>query len=284
MKRISMFRNAFDNTGVEVALNDVLFTAKYKERVFALREITDPEEYNKAKRNMPMFTVSGVFDIRSRNGLREHSGMICLDIDGKQNPNLNIEKFIQSMRYVDVVYFAGYSIGGNGCFVIIPIAEPENHELHFDALVKDFAGAGMGVKIDASCRDVSRSRFVSYNPNPYFNPQAKVYDKIILPKPKQRVSYTNVQSNIGRLADKVVQSGVNITIDYKDWFALACSLRGVQGGREMFHSLSSMDSRYTPAETEYQFDAVDANGGYDERKFFEICKRHGVYLYEKALT
>jgi hypothetical protein len=49
----------------------------------------------------------------------------------------------------------------------------------------------------------------------------------------------------------------------------------------MFHRLSAMDARYDEAETEYQFDAVDTNGGYDERKFFEICKRFGVYLYDK---
>lgn len=227
-----------------------------------------------------MFAVSGIFDVRSKNGLREHSGLICLDIDGKENHDLDIGGFIKSMRWIDVVYYAGYSIGGNGCFVIVPIAEPEKHEQHFDALKKDFER--LGAKIDVSCRDVSRSRFVSYNPEPYYNPNAKVYNKLMLPtKINHSPCYVNVQTNIERLVDKVVRSGVNITADYADWFALACSLRGVDGGREMFHRLSSMDARYDEAETEYQFDAVDANGGYDERKFFEICKRYGVYLYDK---
>lgn len=279
-KKVSMFRNAFDNSGVVVDLNDILFTDKYKDQVSAIRRITDREAYNQAKKRMPMLTVSGVFDVRSKNGLREHSGLICLDIDGKQNPSLNIDEFIKSMRWIDVVYYAGYSIGGNGCFVIIPIAEPEKHEQHFDALKKDFDR--LGAKIDVSCRDVSRSRFVSYNPKPHFNPNAKIYDKLMLrTKPNPQNCYVNVQTNIERLVEKVVRSGINITADYADWFALACSLRGVDGGREMFHRLSSMDARYDEAETEYQFDAVDANGGYDERKFFEICKRYGVYLYDK---
>lgn len=279
-KKVSMFRNAFDNSGVVVDLNDVLFTNKYKDQVFALRRMKDREAYDQAKKQMPMFTVSGVFDVRSKNGLREHSGLICLDIDGKENQNLNIGEFIKSMRWVDVAYFAGYSIGGNGCFVIIPIAEPEKHEEHFDALKKDFER--LGATIDVSCRDVSRARFVSYNEKPYFNPNAKVYDKLMLrTKPNPPICSVNVQTNIERLVDKVVRSGINVTYNYSDWFALSCSLRGVDGGREMFHRLSAMDARYDEAETEYQFDAVDANGGYDERKFFEICKRYGVYLYDK---
>lgn len=279
-KKVSMFRNAFDNSGVVVDLNDVLFTDKYKDQVFALRRMKDREAYNQAKKQMPMFSVSGVFDVRSKNGLREHSGLICLDIDGKENQNLNIGEFIKSMRWIDVVYFAGYSIGGNGCFIIIKIAEPEKYEHHFDALKKDFER--LGVNIDVSCRDVSRTRFVSFNDNPYFNPNAKVYDKLMLrTKPNPPICYVNVQTNIERLVEKVVRSGINVTYNYSDWFALACSLRGVYGGREMFHRLSAMDARYDEAETEYQFDAVDANGGYDERKLFEICKRYGVYLYDK---
>lgn len=51
----------------------------------------------------------------------------------------------------------------------------------------------------------------------------------------------------------------------------------------MFHRLSAMDARYDEAETEYQFDAVDANGGYDERKFFEICKRYGCICTTKRI-
>lgn len=275
-----MYRNAFDNSGVVVNLNDVLFADKYKDKVYALRRTKDREAYNQAKKQMPMFTISGVFDVRSKNGLREHSGLICLDIDGKENPDLNIGEFIETMRWIDVVYYAGYSIGGSGCFIVIPISEPKQHEHHFNALKKDFER--LGANIDVSCRDVSRSRFVSYNPKPYYNPNAKIYNKMTLPtKINHSPCYVDTHTDIERLVNKVVLSGINITCNYNDWFALACSLRGVDGGRAMFHRLSAMDARYNSAETEYQFDAVDANGGYDERKFFEICKRYGIYLYDK---
>lgn len=276
LKKISIFENAFDNKGSIMNLDAVLFTAKWKDKVLEYRGISNAEKRKNAKLQMPMFTVSGVFDTRSRCGLLEHSGMICLDVDGKDNPELNISDFIKSMKYIDEVYYAGYSIGGKGCFVIIPISEPDKHGLHFDALSRDFER--MGVKIDKACRDVSRARFVSFDDSPYYNPNAKTYDKIFSPKPVQQVKFLNPQTNIERLAQKVIESGINITKSYKDWFALACSLRGVENGRRIFHSLSAMDGRYNEAQAEYQFDAVDAGGGYDERKFFEICKRHGIYL------
>ena len=78
------------------------------------------------------------------------------------------------------------------------------------------------------------------------------------------------------LAKKVIDAKINITESYADWFALACSLRNVSNGRQIFHQLSSMDGRYDAKETEKQFDAVAFGSGYNETKFFEICKRYGI--------
>lgn len=271
MKKISLYKNAFDNVGQTVFLEDVLFDTKRKKKVENFRKITDQEKRREAKLKMPMYTVSGVFSHRAKDGLLEHSGMICLDIDSKDNHGLNIDV----IRSLDWVYYAGLSISGSGYFVIVPISNPDKHEYHFDALLKEFAG--MGVKIDKSCRDVSRARFVSYDPGPYYNPDAKVYHNFLLPERSKRI-YTEARTNIERLARKAIDMGVNITESYHDWFALACSLRNVPGGRDIFHALSSMDHRYDETETDKQFNAVLNGNGYNESKFFEICRRHNVTL------
>jgi len=276
VKKISLYNNAYSKFGQTVLLDEVLFGDKYKKQVEAIRREKNSKKNQAAKLQMPMYTVSGVFSHRSKNGLLEHSGMICLDIDGKDNTGIDLSLFIASMKHVDQVYYAGRSISGNGAFIIVSISNPEQHEQHFDALVVDFER--MGIKVDKSCRDVSRARFVSRDPHPYHNPKAKAYDKILVPEFKNRVYHTDTNNNIDKLVKKAIDTGTNITQSYSDWFALACSLRNVPGGRDIYHKLSAMDSRYNEARTEYQFDAVSGGSGYDERKFFEICKRHGITL------
>lgn len=266
-----MYKNAFDNVGQTVFLENVLFDTKHKKKVEAFRKITDPEKRREAKLKMPMYTVSGFFSHRAKDGLLQHSGMICLDIDSKDNHGLDTDVF----RRLDWVYYAGLSISGKGYFVIVPISDPDRHELHFDALVEEFAG--MGINIDKSCRDVSRARFISYDPGPYYNPDAKVYNNFLLPERRQR-EYTDAGTNIHRLARKAIDQGINITTSYHDWFALACSLRNVPHGRDIFHALSSMDHRYNEEETDKQFNAVLNGNGYNESKFFEICRRHNITL------
>lgn len=270
-KKISLYKNAFDNVGQTVFMEDVLFDTKYKKKVEDFRKITDPDKKREAKLKKPMYTVSGVFSHRSKDGLLEHSGMICLDIDSKDNHGLNIDV----IRSLDWVYYAGLSISGSGYFVIVSISNPDKHEYHFDALVRDFSD--MGVKLDKSCRDVSRARFVSYDPEPYYNPKAEVYHNFLLPERSGR-TYTDTGTNIERLARKTIDMGINITESYQDWFALACSLRNVPNGREIFHRLSAIDSRYNFERCDKQFTACLNGRGYDETKFFEICKRHNITL------
>lgn len=275
MKKVSVYKNVFDNSGDVADLDDVIFSDRYKYRVLAIRKIEDADEFREVKKLMPMYTPSGVFSKRSKEGLIQHSGFICLDVDAKDNPTVDLQAFLASLKDAESIYFASRSISGKGVFILVPVAFPDKHELHFDALVEDFSK--IGIKIDKSGRDVSRARFVSYDDSPIFNPDAKAYDRLLLPK-KQEAEFTSTDTNIEILVKKAIDSGINITSSYHDWFALACSLRRVPGGREMFHALSAMDDRYNFAQADKQFDAVLHGYGYNESKFFEICKRHGITL------
>lgn len=275
MKKISIYKNVYDNSGTTSDLRDMIFADKYKYRVQAIRKIEDADSFREAKKLMPMYTPSGIFSKRSKDGLIQHSGYICLDVDGKDNPDIDLQAFLGTLRDAESIYFASRSISGSGVFILVPVAFPDKHELHFDALVEDFSK--MGIKIDKSGRDVSRARFVSYDPDPIYNPDAKVYNRLLLPK-KQEVEFTSTDTNIEILVKKTIDSGINITASYHDWFALACSLRHVPRGREMFHALSAMDSRYDETQSNKQFDAVLHGHGYNESKFFEICRRYGITL------
>ena len=60
-------------------------TAKFKKSVIAFRTTSDEKVRQRIKRNLPCITPSGIFKTRSRDGLVQHSGFICIDIDHKDN-------------------------------------------------------------------------------------------------------------------------------------------------------------------------------------------------------
>lgn len=144
-----------------------------------IRYTTDEEERKRLKASLPAITPSGIFSERRANKLIDHSGLICIDIDGKDNPHItNIESLKQQLSNNEYILYCGLSVSGNGLFCLIPIAYPEQHKGHFYALQKDFQD--MGIAIDKGCSDVCRLRGYSYDSNPYVNPEAVNYEKTMV--------------------------------------------------------------------------------------------------------
>jgi hypothetical protein len=254
-----------------------LTTDRYKKQVEAIRSLSDADLRTKKKKQLPGFTPSGLFAERKARGLIQHSGYICLDIDGKDNPHItDWQMFLHDVgsKYPFIAY-AGLSVSGRGAFLIVPIKHTERHTQHFDSLVAELAP---DVVVDKSGRDVSRYRFMSYNADPFINEAAEVYGKYIEPVKAVRREYAGAGDGVQMLYDAVMNSGVNITQDYRDWLTLACSLRNVPGGREMFHDLSSMDSRYSREQCDEQFDAVQGGSGITVSSFFWLAKKHGIQI------
>lgn len=253
-----------------------LTTDRYKKQVEAIRSLSDADLRTKKKKQLPGFTPSGLFAERKAKGLIQHSGYVCIDIDSKDNQHINDwQRFIHDFghKYPFIAY-AGLSVSGRGAFLIVPIKHTDRHTQHFDSLVAELAP---DVVVDRSGRDVSRYRFMSYNADPYINKNAETYTKYLEPVKAVRREYRGVDEGVQLLYDAIMERGVNITENYSDWLALACSLRSVPDGRAMFHDLSSMDARYSPEETDRQFDAV-TGGKHTIATFFWIAKNYGVTL------
>ncbi len=64
---------------------------RWAEQVLAVRGV-DPNSkaYSEAKRKLPCFTASGTFERRTLAGLLQHSGIVALDLDAKQNPGVDM--------------------------------------------------------------------------------------------------------------------------------------------------------------------------------------------------
>jgi hypothetical protein len=143
-------------------------------RVQAVRAEADPSRQDGLKKNVGSITVSGIFKTRSIAGLIKHSGLIALDIDADKNPGMDFEAFKKhTAPTLPWVAACMYSVRGKGLVVYAPIELGEHHGEHFDSLADDFKQ--LGVTIDPACRDVSRLRIITFDPEPYLNTSATTY-------------------------------------------------------------------------------------------------------------
>lgn len=265
----------------EISLYDFLsgntFREKYRTTVDRYRT-TSEEDKNRFKTSVPAVTASGTFNERNGAGLIAHSGLMCIDIDEKDN--LDVAEFYrlnELIRSIPYVAYCGHSIGGKGYFVIIPISSPEKHKEHFEALRQDFARCG--ITIDKSGKDVTRLRIYSYDDTAYINPAAATYErtetgctvrattdrnKPRLPTPKEKIR--NARKIASRIAD-LIKNGTAPTAVYENWFELACALIGEFGesARTLYHMVSQNYPGYDPDKADRQFDAALKKNGYSYR-------------------
>lgn len=282
--KISCYNNVTDNVGREIRLRDFLFCDKYKDQIETLRAVSDADERKRLKRQLPLATISGTFSpTRKAENLVEHSRLLCIDIDKKDN--LDVPWFCSlnsEWHNIPQILYAAHSVGGEGWLAIFRIAYPERHREQFEALRRDFEREGL--TIDRSCSDVCRMRIMSDSPDPYVNEDATEYNKVwVEPCRKQFAvcQYAGGKDELARVercCQEIVRRGIDITATYDDWFHVGAALASLgECGRSLFHAVSAQNTQYKAAETDRKFDNCLRNiSNISLGTFFHICSRYGV--------
>lgn len=293
-KKISLYKGVKDNTGTVVDLMEFLKGRSNEADIKRLRATMDDAERKRIKQTLPCATISGVFSpTRKRENLKEHTGLIVLDFDGKDNPDVkDWESIKQQCARVPQIAYCSLSVSGKGIFMLIPLAHPSLHEKHFDALVSDFKS--IGLIVDPSGRDVTRLRFVSFDEKPYINPNAIPYRKVykdphqcrqkakseergIFPAPVYDAADT--LTKVTRLCRELVTREIDITEGYNNWLAVGFALSELgEEGRNLYHMVSSVNPEYNTKETDRKFSEClrSHNGSIGIGTFFEKCSECGV--------
>ena len=175
---ITVYRGVKDRIGYVSTLHDFLTNVDVS-AIEELRSCADAERKRQIKMSLPQATISGVFSpTRSAENLVEHSELICVDIDRKDNEHIeNFDTLIEDvLSRIEEVAYAAHSVSGKGYFVIIPLRYPQLHKAQFEQLVRVFAD--MGINIDRACGDVCRLRCQSYDEHPFINLDAKPFSGI----------------------------------------------------------------------------------------------------------
>ncbi len=269
----------------------------YKSTVERIRELTDKEEIKKLKSRLPAITVSGLFKTRKISDLIGHSGYICIDIDGDDNPNItDFDMVRDQLSKVVNIAFASLSVSGRGVFCVIPIKEVDKHVEHFEALRIIFEG--VGIIIDKGCKDVTRLRGYSYDPNAYFNEDAIVFTQqvdfqknISRTQPVKREMYVkninvngvkgqgNAREKVMKIITQLNSKRIDITETYHQWFQIGCALANEFGedGRDMFHLVSQNHSGYHLNTSDNLFSScLEGNYNISIGTFFYYAEQHGL--------
>jgi len=295
---VSGFKNVETTEPTPVNLLTWLLSDKYRPAVEKIRvlarqeeEATTEEERERLKAErtelkklLPCITPSGIFERRNTAGLVKYTGLMCLDIDKKDNKHItNYSDLKRQLANILNFAYVGYSVSGNGYFCLVPIAEPEKHLLHFRALQDDMAE--FGIILDNAGSDITRLRFYSYDSEAYFNHQAEVYTKVykepVKVPPKQRVIQEQGKGNFEKLFQLITSTGTDITGDYNQWFEIGCSLANEFGaaGLDYFHDISRFSQKYDGKTTDKQFKHCLKHGyKFSLDTFFYYAKLAGITL------
>lgn len=278
---VSIYNGVRDVYGTTCKLRAFLFDRKHVAEIEHLRSLPTKEERSEIKKRLPMACISGVFaPTRRAENLVRHSGLICVDIDRKDNLHIdNWDDVKCGLAKLPQVAYVGVSVSGNGYFVIIPLKYPDYHKGQFEQLKRDFAK--MGIVIDAACGDVCRMRCLSYDPEPYVNEEAIPYEGYYVePRPTvcRPCADGGVLDKAARCCQQIEAHGIDITGDYQSWLVVGCALASLgEQGRQFFHVCSSQNPGYKCTETDKKFDNLMRTGRrIGIGSFFEICKDYGI--------
>lgn len=255
------------------------------------------KEYDTLKNQLGAMYPSVMLDGGSREEhIRAYSGLVCVDIDGKDNtkPLSEIADILESIPYT--LAFCE-SVSGDGFMAFFGCPSSDKHEATLDAIKSDLHKAG--VIVDPKCTPfVNRARFFSHSKTPWIrsvkdgemvadyplpeqpSQQQKQPPTPSQPLPRQPRSADRPAEPKERVLNSLRDIAIDITQNREDWVRIAYGLANEYGeeGREVFHELSSKYANYTHKETDNTYtNALKTNKGLvGIGSVFQIASSYGV--------
>lgn len=263
-------------------LNDVKY-GKWQDLVLPIRTIKDKEKRRPHKAKCPYVTISGYFkENRSAAKITKHSGFLAIDLDDLYNEVEPTRELLKTDPYVYAIFT---SISGTGLCILIKI----DGDRHLDAFfsISNHLLVNYQISVDPSCKDVSRARYISYDPDLYLNEKSATFKKYL---PKQKTQKVHepifVQTEFDEIINQMVRLNVNCVEDYRDWISVGFGIADKFGenGRSYFHTLSDISSKYDRKTTDRQYDNILKANGTTKATIATIyfhAKKAGIEIYSK---
>lgn len=242
-----------------------------KEEITKVRSIDrskNESEYRQAKAKVLSFTPSCVCTQGgTAKEIKQINPLIAVDLDEKDNENITIEEMRKRVNSLPYVMYSSLSIGGKGMYALIPIKDENKNDFKsvFNALNEDFIK--LGLRLDGSCVNVNRERYMSVDDNEYWNTKCEIYTrKLNIPtqahdthkrvesanKPLTEREYNKVKS----MVEDIKTNKLVLTKNHTDTLMIANCLANILGeeGRELLHIIRQQRSGYDEFKTDCNFD------------------------------
>lgn len=253
--------------------NAIIMGKEHKKEIEAVRRIdrqANESEYKKAKDNILSFIPSCV--CKGKTGKAENvehvNNLIAIDLDAKDNENITIEEMRKKINSLPYVMYSSLSIGGKGMYALIPILESNKNDFKavFNALNEDFIK--LGLKLDRSCVNVNRERYMSIDKAEYWNKQCEIYTKKINIPTQAHDTHKRVESSaettltekdkekVDLMIEDIKANKIQLSKKHKDTLGLANCLANILGekGRDLLHIIRSQREGYDENKTDKNFD------------------------------
>lgn len=291
-----------------IKLRDNLHNAFYRFECSKSKE--DKDYYRKIKEQLHSVTWSGSFDSnkRSKDSLIKNSNYICVDIDyldneGNVENNVN-EEVVELLKNDDLTMILFQSPSGRGVKIVIKIENIDNNNDMFLFLfnkLKDYYLDKYKLKIDESCKDVSRLCYLPIDENLYYNKDSIVYE---FDKEYRSSLNSKVTKTIGKkLSNKVSKNNMSlmeymyklcldnkIEFDYDDWLSLGFIIRdytfdmGDNFGYELFDRFSAIGKNYDKKMCKLKWSNIISSFDMNRttkptiKRLYEMIKNKGVLI------
>lgn len=253
-------------------LHDIKY-GKWREQVEAIRKTEDAAQKALLKKNVSSVTMSGVFTHRKADALLEHSGFICIDIDGYEDKT--------GLKNDPYTYGLFTSIGGHGLAVVVKVKK-EKHKESF-RWIQSYYYKTYGIVVDPAPSSVASLRFVSYDPELYTNEKSKTALTLEEKKPpRQKIPVILSNDDLSQVLDEIQSKNINIAESYEDYRNIAFAIADGFGetGRTYFHIIASVSSKYkhNDADRQYNISLKSKRAGITVGTFYWMAKQAGVTI------
>lgn len=293
--KVSVFKNVNDNIPKSYDLDKWLkLTIKPSARLLNLVNRYKDSLDKADKEKIPCITVSSSFtNKRNLQNIENKLPFICLDVDRyskskKKASNDCVDMLLVKEMFMNhpSCYYCGHSLSGDNVYAIMHIYNPEKLDKYFAYFEKKLSLRG--INIDASCKDYTRLRFFSHDPEAFYNPEAKPLriEKIAAKgganegqkEYAKSQGYIDNEQKVDKIIGEIKKYSIDITSVYEDWIKIAGALNSEFGenGRDFFHAISQFHPDYEFKKCDLKYDQCRKMNKTSLGSLFKIASDYGV--------
>jgi hypothetical protein len=215
---------------------------------------------------------------KSANNIAKLNGLMVIDIDVEVDDNLKEQ--IKADKYT---YILHHSFSGEGLCVFVKI-NPERFEESFNQLAQYYY-SNFDVAIDEACKNKNRLRYLSYDPELYYNEKAHTFKAKA--ERKKAVKRTPVlftsQDDFENIIQQVNERGIDLVKGlyerYRNIGFALFSEFGEHQGKRYFDIVNQFNERLNVERYEKEWRSFCKIGEIKIGTFYHYCKEEGIELF-----